>query len=289
MKSLLPILSFSSLVFATPVRRDASDTSTDMDDVIAGNADCASNAVIFGRGTFDSGNLGVWVGPFIKDGALKAFNGDVHVQGVNQADYPANLEDYVKEGGSESCGDACAKTVDQYVANCPEANVFVSGWSQGALCAHKCVNRIGPAAGKQLKGLATFGDENALMDSPQSVPAGLSVQAYCNEDNASPDFLCTDTALSGINLPSSISEWKATVYDSLGLLKDVATNSQQLKAAAKIPFSILSGFLGVSTYFLKDVATGNVRRWLVLPPHFVYGNNGMAEQAAQWMASLVAA
>lgn len=102
------------------------------------------------------------------------------------------------------------------------------------------------------------------MDDPSPVPAGLPFQAYCNEDNASPDLLCTDTALSGVDLPSSISEWKSSVYGSLSLLKDVATNGQQLKAAASLPLSILSGFFGVSKYFLMDVATGNVRRWLVV-------------------------
>ncbi|OAG05957.1 alpha/beta-hydrolase [Paraphaeosphaeria sporulosa] len=285
---MLPLaLLLPALTLATPAPSFASDTSTDMDAVIRGGTPCASHAVLFARGTFDSGNLGVWVGPFLKDSVLSALAGDVHVQGVNAGDYAANLADYVKEGGSESCADACARTVDAYVEKCPGANVFVSGWSQGALCAHKCVNRISPNAATQLKGLATFGDENALMDEPELVPSGLPFKAYCNEDNTSPDLLCTQSALSGVDLPSSIAAWKAEVYDNLALLKDVATNPAQLKAAAALPVSILSGFFGVSRYFLLDVATGNVRRWLVLPPHFVYGNNGMADQAAKWMASLV--
>lgn len=143
--------------------------------------------------------------------------------------------------------------------NCAES------WdSQGALCAHKCVNRVDSAARKQVKGLATFGDENELMDYPSPVPTGLPFKSYCNEDNASPDLLCTKTALSGIDLPSSIAEWKSSVYDSLSLLKEVAKNRDQLKAAASIPVSILSEFFGVSKYFLIDVATGNVRRWLVV-------------------------
>ncbi|KAF2450941.1 carbohydrate esterase family 5 protein [Karstenula rhodostoma CBS 690.94] len=286
MMSLILLL-LPTLTLASPAPRSSSDTSTDMDAVIQGRASCASNAVVFARGTFDSGNLGVWVGPFLKDGLLSSFAGDVHVQGVNAEDYPANLADYVKEGGSERCADACAKTVDAYVEKCPGASVFLSGWSQGALCAHKCVNRISPTAFEQLKGLATFGDENALMDNPSTVPSGLPFKAYCNEANASPDLLCTASALSGIDLPSSISEWKASVYDHLSLLGDVATNSAQVKAAAGIPVAILGGFFGVSKDFLRDVATGNVRRWLVLPPHFVYGNNGMADQATRWMASLV--
>lgn len=145
------------------------------------------------------------------------------------------------------------------------------------------------------------------MDNPSPVPKGLPFKSYCNEDNASPDLLCTESALSGVDLPSSISEWKASVYESLSLLKDVARNPAQVKATASLPVSLLSGFFGVSKFFLRDVATGNVRRWLVvspivalpcaisepnllewqLPPHFVYGNNGMADQAARWMATLV--
>lgn len=133
MKTSALILSISSLTIATPVKRDASDMSNDMDSVIAGRMSCASNAVVFGRGTFDSGNMGVWVGPFLKDSLHEVFNGDVHVQGVNEADYPANLVDYVKEGGSERCADACARTVDNYISKCPGANIFVSGWRYGLL------------------------------------------------------------------------------------------------------------------------------------------------------------
>ncbi|KAF9730892.1 hypothetical protein PMIN06_005839 [Paraphaeosphaeria minitans] len=287
MHSFLPLLLLPALTLAAPAPLSSSDTATDMDAVISGTTPCASNAVLFARGTFDSGNIGVWVGPFLRDSALSAFAGDVHVQGVDAKDYPANLADYVKEGGSESCADACAETVEAYVGKCPHANVFLSGWSQGALCAHKCVNRISAKAATQLKGLATFGDENALMDSPSLVPSKLPFKSYCNEDNASPDLLCTATALSGVQLPSSIAQWKTEVYGHLALLKDAATNAAQLKSAAALPGTILGAFFGVSKYFLLDVATGNVRRWLVLPPHFVYGNNGMAGQAAKWMASLV--
>jgi hypothetical protein len=117
---------------------------------------------------------------------------------------------------------------------------------------------------EQLKSLTTFGDENGLMENPSTIPSGLSFEAYCNEDDFSPDLLRTESALSGIYLPTSISEWKMMIYDNLSLLKDVATNSVQLKAAASISISIVSGRFGVSKYFLLDIATGNVRRWLVV-------------------------
>jgi ABC-type multidrug transport system permease subunit len=53
MKSILcATIAASTLVAATPVSRDIIDTSFDMDD---GSIACASTAVIFARGTFDSG------------------------------------------------------------------------------------------------------------------------------------------------------------------------------------------------------------------------------------------
>lgn len=127
---VLPLL-FLYFALATPTRRDAWDYSTDVDQALAGTIACASNAAVFGGGTFDTGNLVVWVGPFCgpfwKESLLTAFNGDVHVQGVNPEVYSADLIGYV-EGGSESRENGCARLIDDYVAACPEANIFVSEW-----------------------------------------------------------------------------------------------------------------------------------------------------------------
>lgn len=129
MRSLFATIFLHTLALTTPTRRDSSeDTSIDIDDVLAGRKLCASNALVFGRGTFDSGNIGVWVGPQFKDALLKELDGDIHVQGVNQYDYPADLDGYAREGGSESCANACAAMVDAYAGKCPEAKIFVSGW-----------------------------------------------------------------------------------------------------------------------------------------------------------------
>jgi cutinase len=131
MKTLIPTIFLSTLAVATPTRRSTADTSTDFDDVLANRKPCATNALVFGRGTFDSGNIGVWTGPQFKDALIKELDGDIHVQGVNREDYPANLDGYAREGGSESCADACAEMVDAYAGKCPEAKIFVSGWRCG--------------------------------------------------------------------------------------------------------------------------------------------------------------
>ena len=57
---LLPfILLFGGLVSAAPASLDAragvSDTANDMANLLSGTGKCASVAVIFARGTFDSG------------------------------------------------------------------------------------------------------------------------------------------------------------------------------------------------------------------------------------------
>ena len=112
---------------ATPVARDVSDTSFDMDDTLSGSKPCASTAVIFARGTFDSGNIGVWVGPAFED-ALRSKIPSLAFQGVDAQDYPANLEQYLDQDGSDSCADGLARIVDEYADKCPQAKIVVSGW-----------------------------------------------------------------------------------------------------------------------------------------------------------------
>lgn len=59
MKFTLPLLAGCSLlVSAAPVvSQGVNDTANGMLDVIHGNADCKAVAVIFARGTFDSGSV----------------------------------------------------------------------------------------------------------------------------------------------------------------------------------------------------------------------------------------
>ncbi|KAF1949522.1 alpha/beta-hydrolase [Byssothecium circinans] len=277
----------ASLTIASPVDVPRGtpakiDVYTEMDDITAGKSPCKGNAVIFARGTFDSGNVGVWVGPYLHAGLIEE-DEDFAFNGVSEQDYPANLIDYAKDNGSENCGKSMAKAVEAYVKKCPTANVFLSGWSQGALCVHKGVKALAKStAFGNVKGVATFGDEAALMPSVPAFPKDLPVEAYCNQDVAAPDVLCTDSLTSGFKLPTSISEFKDIVIDALVDLLKVAFTSDQRTQAVKLPFTLAYNFFGVTDYFTQDLKTGNLRRWMVLPPHFVYGSNGMAADAAKF-------
>jgi hypothetical protein len=55
MKSVISHLAVYSALAVIVAGQDVNDTANGMADVIQGNADCASVAAIFARGTFDSG------------------------------------------------------------------------------------------------------------------------------------------------------------------------------------------------------------------------------------------
>lgn len=96
-------------------------------------AECAPITVIFARGTIELGNVGSFAGPpFFNalDLALGAEN--VAVQGV---DYPANIEGYL-EGGDRAGASRLADLTNQAASTCPDTQIVLSGYSQGAQVVH---------------------------------------------------------------------------------------------------------------------------------------------------------
>ena len=123
MKTLNALLLSIGLSSATSLTsRDIfySDTANDMT-----MGKCAPAAVIFARGTFDGGNIGVWVGPQLLQ-PLKEQG--IAIQGVDAAQYPADLKGYLKEGGSDSGAKSLAATVTSYAQKCPDSAIVISGW-----------------------------------------------------------------------------------------------------------------------------------------------------------------
>ncbi|KAF2451751.1 hypothetical protein P171DRAFT_426219 [Karstenula rhodostoma CBS 690.94] len=158
--------------------------------------------------------------------------------------------------------------------------------SQGSLVAYKCVNRVSAAARRQIKALVVFGSEERLMDDVQPVPEGIILKNYCVENTTAPDVVCTETLTSGIELPGSVGEVVAQLEETVDSLKDVVTNEEQLKEVATIPGLLVRDLPAALPWIARDVAGGKVRRWMILPPHMIYGLNGMTTDAAAWMASL---
>ena len=94
---------------------------------------CKPITVIFARGTFELGNVGAIVGPpffFHLDELIGAEN--IAVQGV---DYPASVGGYLI-GGDPEGAQKTADLLNQAASNCPDTQIVLSGYSQGAMEAH---------------------------------------------------------------------------------------------------------------------------------------------------------
>ena len=113
---------------------DLSDTRNEL-------GDCKPITVIFARGTIELGNVGSITGrPFFNDldGLLGVDN--VGVQGV---DYPATIAGYL-EGGDPGGAQTLADLTNQAASQCPDAQIVLSGYSQGAQVVHLGEAKISP-------------------------------------------------------------------------------------------------------------------------------------------------
>ena len=107
-------------------QNDYSDTRNEL-------SECKPVTVIFARGTIELGNVGSLAGPpFFNalDVAIGAEN--VGVQGV---DYPATIEGYL-EGGDPGGAATTAQLLEQAASQCPDTQIVLSGYSQGAQVVH---------------------------------------------------------------------------------------------------------------------------------------------------------
>ena len=105
----------------------------DYDDTRNELGECKPVTVIFARGTIELGNVGSLVGPpFFNalDVVLGADN--VGVQGV---DYPADILGYL-EGGDPGGAATTASLLNQAASQCPDTQIVLSGYSQGAQVVH---------------------------------------------------------------------------------------------------------------------------------------------------------
>jgi len=266
-----------------------SDTQNDMQDIIDGQQPCADVAMIFARGTFDSGNVGVWVGPqllsaFVSNVQSAKSDAVVAQQGVDPSRYLADLPGYLTEGGSDDGSASLAETITQYVAACPNSPVVVTGWSQGALVVHKGIGQLSDDVLSKVAGVVTFGDPNHLFDNsplPNAIPA-QNFNSQCFTGTIL-DPLCANIP-NDFSLPKSLSD----VIGPFSKIPSIAVGAQQVAAAASLVAHFPGQLLKSVGSFASDVATGQVVRLLLSPQHFQYGNAGNAAQAAAFAASLPA-
>ena len=96
-------------------------------------ADCKPITVIFARGTTELGNVGSITGPpFFAALASTIGSDNFAVQGV---DYPASIIGYL-EGGDKGGAATTAALLNQAASQCPDTQIVLSGYSQGAQVVH---------------------------------------------------------------------------------------------------------------------------------------------------------
>ena len=104
-------------------------------------SECKPVTVIFARGTIELGNVGAITGPpFFNALDLVIGAENVAIQGV---DYPATILGYL-EGGDKGGASTLASLTEQAANQCPDTQIVLSGYSQGAQVVHLGAAQISP-------------------------------------------------------------------------------------------------------------------------------------------------
>ncbi|KAE9972243.1 hypothetical protein EG328_005114 [Venturia inaequalis] len=142
---------------------------------------CTKNIVIFAKGTTEVGPLGITVGPVLNMGLPRGWS----VVGVP---YTADLAgDYCLglPGGM-----VARDMLNQAAKKCPDAKIFMSGYSQGGMISHNAVAYADEEARARVSAVVVFGDP--FQGAPIKGYDGPII-TYCNEG----DYVCTGNFVVG--------------------------------------------------------------------------------------------
>jgi len=145
---------------------------------------CTDVYVYFARGTTETPTLGSVVGPGLSSGVstrVRAKGKTVTFTGIA---YPATVEGYLA-GGDAGGARTMANAVVSAAASCPNAKIFISGYSQGAQVAHLAARQLSSANQNRITGVVTFGDPYKNTALPGSLQSRR--KTYCNVG----DLICS--------------------------------------------------------------------------------------------------
>ncbi|KAI9702313.1 MAG: hypothetical protein M1836_000792 [Candelina mexicana] len=181
--STISIISFALFASASPVQIIEGHSIYNNDLMKRGNWDVTRNelssgckpvTVIFARGTIELGNVGSFAGPpFFNalDAAIGANN--VGYQGV---EYPADIPGYLT-GGSTAGAAKLASLATEAASKCPNTQIVLSGYSQGAQVVHLGVDQISSSVAARVSAVVLFGDPND--GQPLKNVDTLKVDTFC--------------------------------------------------------------------------------------------------------------
>jgi cutinase len=151
------LLSLAGLAAASPIdtRQLGNIVGTSSNEFTEGG--CRDIIMIFARGSTEIGNLGTLVGPPTGRGLKSAFGADrVAVEGVP---YAALVSTNILPGGTDARSEGLMKDlIVQAVDQCPDSQIVVGGYSQGAAVTHRAVEDLSPAQMERIAAAFTYGD-----------------------------------------------------------------------------------------------------------------------------------
>ncbi|KAL8369710.1 hypothetical protein RB595_000170 [Gaeumannomyces hyphopodioides] len=116
---------------------------------------CPDIIIVFARGTSEPGNIGIIVGPQLLDAVKTAAEGkSVGMQGVS---YAATFYGFLA-GGDKDGGGNMTKVTTDFVNKCPNSNVVISGYSQGAQVTHLAAQGLSADVQAKISSAVVFGD-----------------------------------------------------------------------------------------------------------------------------------
>ncbi|KAF2153647.1 carbohydrate esterase family 5 protein [Myriangium duriaei CBS 260.36] len=198
MKFNLALLGLVGLATAAPapdkVKRDIDDIVRAATDSATSNelsGPCRPVTFIFARGTTETGNIGNDVGGPLSS-ALKAKYGTTYVatQGV---DYSASLLGNLAAAGCSSDGiNNFVSDINLAVSKCPNTQIVIGGYSQGAACLHAAVSKLSTASVGRINAAVTFGDTRNEQSGGQIPPIPSNrKEIFCNAG----DGVCDGTLI----------------------------------------------------------------------------------------------
>ncbi|KAF8884463.1 cutinase [Infundibulicybe gibba] len=142
---------------------------------------CADVSVVFARGTGEAEPIGSIVGPPFQAALQSALGGkSLSFVGVN---YPASIAGFL-EGGDPNGATTMANDVNSIASSCPNTEIVISGYSQGAQVTHLAAVKLSTTTQNRVKAVVVFGDP----DDNQGFPGVLNARSttFC----AAGDDIC---------------------------------------------------------------------------------------------------
>ncbi|KAF5357980.1 hypothetical protein D9756_001208 [Leucocoprinus leucothites] len=140
---------------------------------------CADVTVVFARGTGETAPIGTIVGPPFEAALQRSIGGrSLNFIGVN---YAATVGGFL-QGGDPAGARTMAADVTSAANSCPDTEIVMSGYSQGAQLVHLAAGQISSAVQNRVAAVVVFGDPDNGDGFP-GVLNGRSITFCADGDN----------------------------------------------------------------------------------------------------------